>query len=323
MEYRPLGGSGLKVPVLSFGTATFGGGSEFYRAWGSTDVAEAKRLVDLCLEAGLTFFDTANSYSTGRAEEILGAAIAGRRAELLLATKATFPLGDGPNELGSSRHFLRRACEDSLRRLGTDHIDLYYMHTFDTTTPVDETLRTLEDLVRNGKITYIGCSNFAGWRLADASWTASAGGLIPFVSVQNEYSLLIREIEAEVVPACERFGVGILPYFPLAHGLLSGKYRRGERPAAGTRLAKRLEVYDHADWDTIDALAAYAAERGRTLLDVAIGGLAAQPCVASVIAGATTPEQVHANVAAGSWEPTPADLAALDEIVPPRHLERG
>src|SRR5688500_12553082 len=165
MEFRPLGGSGLKVPVLSFGTATFGGGSEFYRAWGSTDVAEARRLVDICLEAGVSFFDTANSYSTGRAEEILGAAIAERRHDLLLATKATFPLGDGPNDLGSSRRFLLRACEDSLRRLGTDHLDLYYMHTFDATTPADETLRALEDLVRSGKVLYLGCSDRKSTRL--------------------------------------------------------------------------------------------------------------------------------------------------------------
>jgi len=319
MEIRRLGESGLPVSVVGLGCNNFGR---------RIDRDASLAVVRAALDAGITLFDTADTYGTphGASESLLGEGLKGGRDNAIVATKFGMDMhgANGPDwDARGSRRYIQRAVEASLRRLDTDWIDLYQLHEPDHLTPIEETLAALTDLVTAGKVRYIGCSNFAGWRLADASWTASAGGLIPFVSVQNEYSLLIREIEAEVVPACERFGVGILPYFPLAHGLLSGKYRRGERPAAGTRLAKRLEVYDHADWDTIDALAAYAAERGRTLLDVAIGGLAAQPCVASVIAGATTPEQVHANVAAGSWEPTPADLAALDEIVPPRHLERG
>jgi len=319
MEIRRLGESGLPVSVVGLGCNNFGR---------RIDRDASLAVVRAALDAGITLFDTADTYGTphGASESLLGEGLKGGRDNAIVATKFGMDMhgANGPDwDARGSRRYIQRAVEASLRRLDTDWIDLYQLHEPDHLTPIEETLAALTNLVTAGKVRYIGCSNFAGWRLADASWTASAGGLIPFVSVQNEYSLLIREIEAEVVPACERFGVGILPYFPLAHGLLSGKYRRGERPAAGTRLAKRLEVYDHADWDTIDALAAYAAERGRTLLDVAIGGLAAQPCVASVIAGATTPEQVHANVAAGSWEPTPADLAALDEIVPPRHLERG
>jgi len=319
MEIRRLGESGLPVSVVGLGCNNFGR---------RIDRDASLAVVRAALDAGITLFDTADTYGTphGASESLLGEGLKGGRDNAIVATKFGMDMhgANGPDwDARGSRRYIQRAVEASLRRLDTDWIDLYQLHEPDHLTPIEETLAALTDLVTAGKVRYIGCSNFAGWRLADASWTASAGGLIPFVSVQNEYSLLIREIEAEVVPACERFGVGILPYFPLAHGLLSGKYRRGERPAAGTRLAKRLEVYDHADWDTIEALAAYAAERGRTLLDVAIGGLAAQPCVASVIAGATTPEQVHANVAAGSWEPTPADLAALDEIVPPQRLERG
>jgi aryl-alcohol dehydrogenase-like predicted oxidoreductase len=214
-----------------------------------------------------------------------------------------------------SRSYIVRAVEASLRRLDTDHIDLYQMHTPDPATPIDETLAALDDLVHAGKVRYLGNSNFAGWQIADADWTARTAGVTPFISAQNQYSLLHRDAETEVVPACEHFGLGLLPYFPLDSGLLSGKYRRGEKPSAGTRLSR--EGYDRwledADWDTIAALSGYAAERGRTLLDVAIAGLAARPAVTSVIAGAMTPDQVRGNAAAGTWQPSPEDMTALDE----------
>jgi len=315
MEYRPLGGSGLKVPVLSFGTATFGGGSEFYRAWGSTDVAEAKRLVDLCLEAGLTFFDTANSYSTGRAEEILGAAIAGRRAELLLATKATFPLGDGPNELGSSRHFLRRACEDSLRRLGTDHIDLYYMHTFDTTTPVDETLRTLEDLVRNGKITYIGCSNFAGWHLMKSLSVSERYGWSRYVVHQAYYSLAARDYEWELMPLALDQKVGTVVWSPLSGGALTGKIRRGQPVPEGTRSAQLgLERAGDIErlYRIVDELDAVATDAGKTISQVALNWVLQRPTVVNIVLGARNETQLKENLGAIGWRLTPEQVRRLD-----------
>jgi aryl-alcohol dehydrogenase-like predicted oxidoreductase len=216
-----------------------------------------------------------------------------------------------------SRGYIIRAVEASLRRLDTDYIDLYQVHAPDPATPIDETLSALDDLVRSGKVRYLGNSNFAGWQIADADWTARAAGRAPFISAQNQYSLLHRDVETEILPACEHFGLGFLPFFPLDSGLLSGKYRRGEKPAEGTRLA--LQRYhrwlDGADWDKIEALSAYGAERGHSLLDVAIAGLASRPAVTSVIAGATTADQVHANVAAGGWELTAQDVAALDDIL--------
>jgi aryl-alcohol dehydrogenase-like predicted oxidoreductase len=245
----------------------------------------------------------------------------GRRDDVIVATKFGHDLrgANGPDwGARGSRRYVLRAVEASLRRLDTDWIDLYQLHYPDEETPVEETLATLTDLVKEGKVRYIGCSNVAGWQVADAAWTASSAGLAGFISVQNEYSLLDRSIEAEVVPACERFGLGVLPYFPLAQGLLTGKFRRGEPAAPGTRLATRPEVLDSADWDVVEALAAFAEERDVGLLDVAIGWLAAQPAVASVIAGATRPEQVPANVAAVEWIPSVEDLAALDAITASR-----
>jgi aryl-alcohol dehydrogenase-like predicted oxidoreductase len=216
-----------------------------------------------------------------------------------------------------SRGYIVRAVEASLRRLDTDYIDLYQLHEPDELTPIEETLAALDDLVRSGKVRYVGNSNFAGWQIADADWTARAGGITPFISAQNQYSLLHRAVEAEVVPACEHFGLGLLPFFPLDSGLLSGKYRRGEKPADGTRLSlgRYQRWLDGADWDLIEALTEFGAERGHSLLDVAIAGLAAWPAVTSVIAGATTPEQVRANAAAGAWELTADDVAALDAVL--------
>ena len=315
MEYRSLGHSGLKVPVLSFGTATFGGGSEFYRAWGSTDVDEAKRLVDLCLEAGVTFFDTANSYSTGRAEEILGAAIAGRRNELLLATKATFPLGDGPNELGSSRWFLQRACEDSLRRLGTDHIDLYYMHTFDTTTPVDETLRTLEDLVQSGKVTYIGCSNFAGWHLMKSLSISERYGWSRYVVHQAYYSLAARDYEWELMPLALDQKMGTVVWSPLSGGALSGKIRRGQPVPEGTRSAQLgLERAGDLErlYGIVDVLGELAVEVGKTVSQVALNWVLQRPTVVNIVLGARNEAQLKQNLGAVDWKLTPEQIRRLD-----------
>jgi aryl-alcohol dehydrogenase-like predicted oxidoreductase len=272
----------------------------------------------------VNLFDTADIYGNpqGSSEELLGAALGDRRADVIVATKFGMDMNgaNGPDwGARGARRYIHRAVEASLRRLNTDYIDLYQIHAPDPGTPVEETLNALDDLVRAGKVRYLGNSNFTGWQVADAAWTARTGNLTPFISAQNEYSLLNRDVERELTPACERFGLGLLPYFPLASGLLTGKYRRGEAAPAGTRLSadRYTERLRGARWDTIEKLEAYATSRGRTMLDVAIGGLAAQPRVASVIAGATSAEQVRANVAAGAWEPTPADLAELDEITKP------
>jgi aryl-alcohol dehydrogenase-like predicted oxidoreductase len=315
MSYRRLGDSGLVVSVVGVGCNNFGR---------KLDVDGTREVVDAALDAGITLFDTADIYGTphGASEECLGAALKGRRDEVVLATKFGMDMGGlNGNDFGArgSRRYIVRAVESSLRRLETDHIDLYQMHRPDPATPVEETLAALDDLVRSGKVRYLGNSNFAGWQIADADWTARRGGHTPFISAQNRYSLLHREAEAEVVPACERFGLGLLPFFPLDSGLLTGKYRRGVPAAAGTRLAggRYQSWIDEADWDTIEALAAFGAERGHSLLDVAIAGLAARPAVASVIAGATSAEQVRVNAAAGSWQLAVEDLAVLDVRLEP------
>ncbi|KUL39037.1 MULTISPECIES: aldo/keto reductase [Actinoplanes] len=313
MSYRRLGESGLVVSVVGIGCNNFGR---------KLDADGTREVVDAAIDAGITLFDTADIYGTphGSSEELLGAALKGRRDEVVLATKFGMNMeGLNGRDFGArgSRRYLVRAVEASLRRLETDHIDLYQLHEPDPATPIEETLTALDDLVRSGKVRYLGNSNFSGWQIADADWTARAGSLTPFISAQNQYSLLHRDVEIEVVPACERFGLGLLPFFPLDSGLLSGKYRRGETPAAGTRLAQDRYTpwLAHADWDTIEALTAFGAERGHSLLEVAIAGLAARPAVTSVIAGATTPDQVHANAAAASWHLDVADIAALDAIL--------
>ncbi|HEY0536253.1 MAG TPA: aldo/keto reductase [Actinoplanes sp.] len=313
MSYRRLGASGLVVSVVGLGCNNFGR---------RLDADGTREVVDAAFDAGITLFDTADVYGTphGASEEVLGAALKGRRDEAVLATKFGMDMeGINGNDFGArgSRRYIVRAVEASLRRLETDYIDLYQMHRPDESTPIDETLAALDDLVRSGKVRYLGNSNFAGWQIADAHWTASAGNLTPFISAQNRYSLLHREVEDEVVPACEHFGLGFLPFFPLDSGLLSGKYRRGERPAAGTRLSQ--DRYRHwledVDWDTVEALTAFGAERGHSLLDVAIAGLAARPAVASVIAGATSAEQIQANAAAGAWQLSAEEVAALDRLL--------
>ncbi|MGN9776275.1 aldo/keto reductase [Micromonospora sp. H33] len=314
MTYRRLGDSGLVVSVIGIGCNNFGR---------KLDLDGTRAVVDAAFDAGINFFDTADIYGEpqGGSEELLGQALKGRREDVVVATKFGMDMhgANGPDHgARGARRYIMRAVEASLRRLGTDHIDLYQMHEPDPGTPIDETLAALDDLVTAGKVRYLGNSNFAGWQIADADWTATSQGRTRFISAQNHYSLLERGVEAEVIPACERFGLGMLPFFPLANGLLTGKYKRDEAPPAGSRLAgggRYAQRLAAADWDTIEAIEAYAAERGLTLLQVAIGGLAAQPAVTSVIAGATTPEQVRANAEAGVWQPDDEDLAALRAVL--------
>ncbi|WP_433797375.1 aldo/keto reductase [Actinoplanes sp. CA-252034] len=313
MTYRRLGDSGLVVSVVGIGCNNFGR---------KLDADGTREVVDAALDAGINLFDTADIYGTphGSSEQLLGAALKGRRDEVVLATKFGMDMeGLNGRDFGArgSRRYIVRAVEASLRRLETDHIDLYQLHTPDPATPIDETLTALDDLVRSGKVRYLGNSNFSGWQIADADWVARSGNLTRFISAQNQYSLLERSVESEVIPACERFGLGFLPFFPLESGLLTGKYRRDEQPPAGTRMANERYAswLARADWDTIEALTAFGAERDRSLLEVAVAGLAAQPGVTSVIAGATTAEQVHANAAAGVWRLSAADVAALDTLL--------
>jgi aryl-alcohol dehydrogenase-like predicted oxidoreductase len=308
MRYAPLGDSGLMVSAVGIGCNAFGA---------RIDAGQTKAVVDAAIDAGVTLFDTADSYAGGASEELLGRALGSRRESVIVATK--FGMGEHTAEhfgAHGGRRYVRRAVEASLRRLGTDYIDLYQLHRPDPITPIEETLQAMGELVTEGKVRYLGSSNLAAWQVVDADWTARTSGWHRFISAQNEYSLYNRAAEAELVPACERVGVGVLPYFPLAYGLLTGKYQRGEAAPEGTRLARSDQAsrLAGAHWDRIDALRAFADSRGISLLTLAIGGLAAQRCVGSVICGATRPEQVAANVAAGEWEPDADDLAALDEL---------
>ncbi|HSJ59667.1 MAG TPA: aldo/keto reductase [Jiangellaceae bacterium] len=308
MTYRPLGESGLIVSAVGLGCNAFGTRIEAE----TTDL-----VVDTALEHGITLFDTADIYGHGQSEELLGAALGTRRDQVVVATKFGGDMkgANGPDwGARGSRRYIRRAIEASLRRLDTDWIDLYQIHFPDALTPIEETIAALDELITEGKVRYIGSSNFDGWQVVDADWVARSSGFQRFISAQNKYSLYDRTAEDELIPACEHFGVGVLPYYPLEYGLLSGKYRRDEPAPAGTRLSARPALLEAADFDRIEALERFAAEQGVGILDIAIGGLAAQPAVASVIAGATRPEQVAANVAALGWQPTAADLAALDEL---------
>ncbi|MGZ4698029.1 MAG: aldo/keto reductase [Oryzihumus sp.] len=310
MTYRPLGSSGLMVSTVGIGCNAFSRRAD----------AEATRgIVDAAIEQGITLFDTADIYGIepGASETMLGTALGSRRDQVVVATKFGMDMQgkNGPDwGVRGSRRYVRKAVEASLRRLGTDWIDLYQLHQPDLVTPIEETLAALHELVLEGKVRYVGCSNFDGWQLVDADWTARAGGYERFVSAQNRYSLLDRSVEAELVPACEHLGVGILPFFPLEYGLLTGKYTRGQAAPEGSRLAIEQARFEGADWDRIEALEAFAAERGLSMLQVAMGGLAAQSAVTSVIAGVTRPEQVVSNAQAGLWEPTAEDLAALEAL---------
>ena len=316
MEHRRLGGSGFSVPVLSLGTGTFGGRGEFFGAWGSTDVAEATRLVDVCLEHGLTLFDSADIYSAGAAEEILGAAIRGRRNDVLISTKATFRAGDDPNAVGSSRFHLIRACEASLKRLGTDHIDLFQLHGFDALTPVEETLSALDDLVRAGKIRYVGCSNFSGWHLMKSLAVSERYNLPRYVAHQAYYSLIGREYEWELMPLALDQKVGCVVWSPLGWGRLTGKIGRNKPVPAGSRLHKTAEqgpqMTDEALYRVTDALDVVAEQAGKSVTQVALNWLLGRPSVANVIIGARNEEQLRQNLGAVGWSLTAEQVATLD-----------
>jgi aryl-alcohol dehydrogenase-like predicted oxidoreductase len=308
MKVRRLGNSGLKVSVIGLGCNNFGM---------RIDAEQTQAVVDAAIDAGITLFDTADVYGGTKSEEFLGQALGKRRHEVVVATKFGMPVGGDPKKRGGSRKWIMRAVEDSLRRLGTDYIDLYQHHQPDPDTPVDETLRALDDLVRQGKVRYIGNSNYTGWQIADADWRAAGG--TAFISAQNEYSLLERGIEREVIPACEHFGLGVLPFFPLGSGLLSGKYRRGEAPPEGSRLAawggRGQAAMSDANFDKVEALTAWAQERGHTILDLAFAWLLGHKVVSSVIAGATSPEQIAANVATAEWRLTPEEMEEVGRLV--------
>ncbi len=316
MEYRRLGNSGLKVPVLSFGTGTFGGKGELFKAWGSTDVKEATRLVDICLEAGVTMFDTADIYSAGASEEILGAAIKGRREQVLVSTKATFPMGEGPNESGSSRYHLLAACDASLKRLGTDHIDIYWMHGFDAETPVEETLKTLDHLVTSGRVRYIGCSNFSGWHLMKSLAVSDRYGWTRYAAQQSYYSLIGRDFEEELMPLGLDQGVGTCVWSPLGWGRLTGKLRRGQPKPEVSRLPVTADygppVEDEYLYKVVDALDEVAAEVGKTVPQVALNWLLQRPTVANVIIGARNEEQLRQNLGAVGWNLTESQVKKLD-----------
>lgn len=318
MEFRQLGRSGLKVPVLSFGTGTFGGKGEFFGAWGSSDVEEAKRLVDVCLEAGVNLFDTADIYSAGASEEILGAALRGRRDEVLISTKGTFRFGEGANDVGSSRHHLIRSVEGSLQRLGVDHIDLYQLHGFDAVTPVEEVLGALDDLVRAGKIRYVGCSNFSGWHLMKSLAVSERYNLPRYVAHQAYYSLVGREFEWELMPLGLDQGVGTVVWSPLGWGRLTGKIRRGQPLPEGSRLNSKQvtdagpPLEDDYVYDVVDALDAVAAEVGKSVPQVALNWLLQRPTVSTVIVGARNEAQLRDNLGAVGWNLTAAQVARLD-----------
>ncbi len=319
MEHRLLGGSGLMVPALSLGTGTFGGGnSEFFKAWGGSDVAHATRLVDICLDAGLTMFDSADVYSAGLAEETLGKAIKGRRDRVLISTKGTFRSGPGPNDIGSSRHHLIQAVDDSLRRLGTDYIDLYQLHGFDACTPIEEALSTLDDLVRAGKIRYIGCSNFSGWHLMKSLALSEKYGLARYVAHQAYYSLIGREFEWELMPLALDQRVGTVVWSPLGWGRLTGRIRRGQPLPRDSRLQTKVvvdngpPVEDETVYTVVDALDLVAAETGKTVPQIALNWLLQRPSVATLIVGARNEEQLLQNLGAVGWNLTPGQVAALD-----------
>jgi len=316
MEYRLLGGSGLKVSALSFGTGTFGGGNEFFKAWGSTQEDEARRLVDICFEAGVNLFDTADGYSDGRSEEVLGKALEGKRDRALISTKSGFPTGDGPNDLGSSRYHLRNALEGSLRRLNTDYVDIYHMHGFDALTPIDEVQDTLNKFVREGKVRYIAASNFSGWHLMKSLAVAERYGWTRFVAHQVYYSLLNRDYEWELMPLGLDQKVGALIWSPLGWGRLTGKLRRGQPLPEVSRLHKTAEagpqVEDEHLFKIVDALDAVAAETGKSVPQVALNWLLQRPTISSIIIGARNEEQLRQNLAAEGWNLSAQQIKALD-----------
>ncbi|TAL00342.1 MAG: aldo/keto reductase [Rhodospirillaceae bacterium] len=323
MEQRALGRSGLKVSAVGLGCNSFGD---------YIDAAATQTVVDKAIDLGITLFDTANAYGQGKSEELLGRALGTHRQQVLVATKFGLPMGNTPHlQAGGSRDAIMRAVESSLRRLGTDYIDLYQIHGPDASTPIAETLRALDDLVRQGKVRYIGHSNFSGWEVADAAWTADVNTLVPFISAQNRYSVITRTIESDVVPACQKHGVGIIPYFPLESGLLTGKYKYGEELPTGSRIntlkkkapAAVERYFGDAKFKLADTLQKWCATKGYPILGVALGWLLAKPYVSSVIAGATKPEQLETNVKAAAWRPTAEDIAEIDALSPPPPVTSG
>ncbi|NVJ07641.1 aldo/keto reductase [Myxococcus sp. AM001] len=316
MDYRRLGASGLQVPVLSFGAGTFGGQGPLFGAWGDTGVNEARRMVDICIEAGVTMFDTADVYSNGASEEVLGAALQGRRQQALISTKVSLPMGDGPNDAGSSRSHLIRACEASLRRLGTDYIDLFQLHAFDAATPIEEVLSTLDELVRQGKVRYVGVSNFSGWHLMKSLAVARQNGYPRYVAHQAYYSLVGRDYEWELMPLALDQGVSAMVWSPLGWGRLTGKVRRGAPLPAVSRLHQTADfgpaVDDEHLFRVVDALDDVAKETGKSIPQIALNWLTTRPTVASVIIGARTEAQLRDNLGAIGWSLAPEQLAKLD-----------
>ncbi|MEQ4205438.1 aldo/keto reductase [Actinopolymorpha sp. B9G3] len=316
MEFRRLGSSGLMVPALSFGAGTFAGQGPLFGAWGQTDADEARRLVDICLDAGVTMFDTADVYSNGASEEVLGQAVAGRRDRVILSTKTSLPMGDGPDQAGSSRSRLIRACEDALRRLGTDYLDLFQLHAFDAGTPIEEVLSTLDDLVRTGKVRYVGVSNFSGWQVMKSLSVAEKYGYPRYVAHQVYYSLVGRDYEWELMPLGLDQGVGALVWSPLGWGRLTGKIRRGQPLPAGSRLHETADfgppVDDERLFGVVDVLDELAKETGKAIPQIALNWLLRRPTVASVIVGARNEAQLRQNLGAVGWTLTSDQLARLD-----------
>ncbi len=307
MEYRQLGKSGLQVSVVGLGANNFGG---------RIDAQGTAAVISHALDVGINLIDTSNSYGKTLSEEFIGRALKGKRDKTIVATKVSSRMGDGPNRAGNSRAHIMVEVEDSLRRLDTDFIDLYQIHWVDPNTPIEETLRALDDLVRQGKVRYIGCSNFSAWQVCEAMWTSKTKGLTPFSSVQPAYSMLNRGVESELVPFCAEYGVGILPYYPLANGFLTGKYRRGQDAPQGTRLAENDRgMFTDKMFDVLEGLEAFCGARGHTVLELAFAWLRANPAISSVIAGATKIEQVIANSKAASWRLTADDLGEIDALL--------
>jgi aryl-alcohol dehydrogenase-like predicted oxidoreductase len=309
MQYRQLGNSGVRVSVIGLGTNRFGG---------KVDQAGVNNIIAGAIDLGINFIDTADVYTNGNSETTLGVALKGRWHQVVLATKVFHPMGEGPNDRGASRYHIIQGIEASLRRLQSDHIDLYQIHSWDTTTSIDETMRTLDDLVRSGKVRYVGASNFAAWQLARANLLAELRGWTPFVTIQNHYHMLERTIEQEVVPYCNAYGVGILPYFPLAGGFLTGKYQRGMPAPEGSRGVDSSYVQAYmtdSNYAKVEKLSAWAEERGHTMGELAHAWLLAQSQVSSVISGATSLAQVQANVQASGWQLTAAELAEVNATI--------
>ena len=309
MEFRNLGKSGLKVSEIGLGGNNFG--------WWA-DEPTSIAVINHAINNGVNFIDTADMYAQGNSEEFIGKAIKGKRGQVIIATKFGNPMGEGPNEKGGSRYYIMRAIDASLTRLQTDYVDLYQIHLPDLSTPIEETLRTLDDLVESGKVRYIGCSNFAAWQLCEAQWTSKVNNLESFVSVQPQYNLFARQIERELVPCCQAYHVGVIPYFPLAGGFLTGKYRRGEEPPADSRLSRPIpglqRFFTDENWDRLAKLETFATDRGHTVGELAIAWLLSKPWVSSVIAGSRKIEQVSANVAAGEWKLTADEVTEIDAL---------